>query len=113
MWIMISGPYSTGARTDAEREANLRAMNQAAYAVFRRGHVPVIGVNLTLPIIAAAGPETFDELMMPVSLALADRCDAVLRIGGESRGADQEVEHVRRRGGSVYRSIDELPMENS
>jgi hypothetical protein len=47
------------------------------------------------------------------NVALADRCDAVLRIGGESRGADQEVEHVRRRGGSVFRSIDELPMEKS
>ena len=109
MWIMISGPYSTGARTEAEREQNLRAMNQAAYAVFHRGHVPVIGVNLALPIIAAAGPETFDELMMPLSLSLADRCDAVLRIGGKSRGADQEVEHLRKRGRPVYHSIDELP----
>ena len=109
MWIMISGPYSTGARTEADRESNLRAMNEVAYDVFRRGHVPVIGVNLALPIIAAAGSNKFEDLMMPLSLSLVDRCDAVLRIGGESRGADQEVERVRKRGCPVYRSIDELP----
>jgi len=106
---MISGPYSSGARTDAERERNLLAMNRVAYDVFRRGHVPVIGVNLALPIIAAAGANTFEDLMMPLSLSLADRCDAVLRIGGDSQGADQEVERVRQRGCPVYLSIDELP----
>ena len=47
--------------------------------------------------------------MMPLSLALADRCDAVLRIGGDSAGADQEVERIRGRGGAVYRGVDEIP----
>lgn len=106
---MIAGPYSTGAKTDADREANLLALNQAAYQVFRRGHVPIIGVNLALPVIEAAGPETYDAIMMPLSLALADRCDAILRIGGLSRGADDEVERVRARGGYVYQSVEEVP----
>lgn len=109
MWIMIAGPYGSGAKTDEERAANLRAMNEAAYAVFRLGHVPVIGVNMALPIIEAAGTETYDEVMMPVSLALAERCDAVLRIGGGSSGADAELELIRARGGKVYRSVDEIP----
>jgi hypothetical protein len=109
MWIMISGPYSSGAATEAERAENLRKMNEVAAQVFRRGHVPIIGVNLALPIIAAVGAETYDELMMPLSLALAERCDAVLRIGGESRGADQEVERLRGRGRPVYQSLDEVP----
>ena len=106
---MIAGPYSTGARTDADREANLLALNQAAYQVFLRGHVPIIGVNLALPVIQAAGPRMYDAIMMPLSLALAERCDAVLRIGGLSRGADDEVERVRTRGGHVYRSVEEIP----
>jgi GNAT superfamily N-acetyltransferase len=110
LWIMISGPYGTGARSDAERAANLRAMNRAALDVVRRGHVPVIGVNMALPIIEADGPASYDEHMMPISLALADRCDAVLRIGGASKGADEEVERIRARGGRVYRSIDEVPL---
>ena len=109
MWIMIAGPYSAGAKTHADREANLLALNHAAYQVFRKGHIPIIGVNLALPVIQAAGPEMYEAIMMPISLALAERCDAILRIGGLSRGADDEVERVRARGGCVYQSVEEIP----
>lgn len=108
MWIMIAGPYSTGARTAEERAENLRALNRIALEVHRRGHVPIIGVNMALPVIEVAGEAMFDELMMPLSLALAERCDAVLRVGGPSLGADQEVELVRARGGTVYTSLTEI-----
>lgn len=106
---MIAGPYSAGAKTQADREANLLALNRAAYQVFRKGHVPIIGVNLALPMIQAAGPQVYDSVMMPLSLALADRCDAILRIEGRSTGADEEVERVQARGGFVYHSIAEIP----
>ena len=109
LWVMISGPYTTGAKTKTDRERNLTAMNRAAYEVFRRGHVPVIGVNLALPIVDASGADTFDEVMMPLSLAVADRCDAVLRLEGASTGADEEVERIQSRGGKVYYAVEELP----
>ena len=109
LWIMISGPYATGAKTRADRERHLGALNRAAYEVLRRGHVPVVGVNLALPIIWAVEQDVTDEVMMPLSLAMADRCDAVLRIGGASVGADQEVERIQARGGKVYSSVEELP----
>lgn len=109
MWVMISGPYRRGAKTEADRQANLDAMNRAAYEVFRLGHVPVIGVNMALPIITVMGADRYDEIMMPVSLALVDRCDACLRIGGPSKGADDEVERFRAAGKPVYRRLDEIP----
>lgn len=109
MWIMIAGPYGTGAGSDAERERNLDALNAAAYGVFRKGHVPILGVNLALPIIQAAGAGTYDAVMMPLSLALADRCDAVLRVGGACPGADEEVERIRSRRGAVYLSVADVP----
>src|SRR6185436_4247432 len=109
MWIMVSGPYRAGSRTEAERQANLDAMNRAAYEVFRKGHVPVIGVNMALPIIQVTGAERFDEIMMPVSLALVDRCDACLRIGGPSNGADQEMVRFQAQGKPVYRRLDDIP----
>src|SRR4029450_8989389 len=87
MWIMIAGPYSSGGADAAQRAVNLRALNEAAVAVLRRGPIPVIGVNMALPMIEAAGPDSYDRIMMPVSLALAERCDACLRIGGPSAGA--------------------------
>ncbi|MBM3533022.1 MAG: hypothetical protein FJX60_08315 [Alphaproteobacteria bacterium] len=109
MWVMVSGPYRAGSRTQAERQANLDAMNRAAFEVFKRGHVPVIGVNMALPIIQVMGVESYDEIMMPVSLALVDRCDACLRIGGASKGADDEAERFRAQGKPVYRRLDEIP----
>ncbi len=109
MWIMIAGPYRGGAKTEAERDANLQALNEAAVAVFEKGHVPVIGVNMALPVIAAAGEDRYEEIMMPLSLGLAERCDGVLRVGCVSPGADEEVEIIRGNGGYVFASIDDIP----
>lgn len=109
MWIMIAGPYGSGARNADDRAANLQALNRAAVEVLRRGHVPIIGVNLALPIIEAAGSEYYARLMMPLSLSLADRCDAILRIEGTSEGADEEVQRFIVRGLPVYRSLLEIP----
>jgi len=109
MWIMVSGPYTSGAADAATRAENLRVMNRAALAVLRRGHVPIIGVNLALPIIEVAGAAAFDEIMMPVSLAAAERCDACLRIGGPSVGADAEVARFVERGKPVYFEVTEVP----
>ena len=109
MWIMIAGPYRSGANSEADREQNLANLNGAAYELFQKGHVPVVGVNCALPLIAAAGPGAYASIMMPLSLAMADRCDAVLRIGGFSPGADEEVERIRSRGGIAYYSVAEVP----
>jgi hypothetical protein len=107
---MVSGPYTSGAKTADERQKNLDTMNQVAYAIFQKGHIPIIGVNMTLPIIQTIGVDKFDEIMMPISLALAERCDAVLRVGGPSKGADQEVEGFRTAGKPVYMNISEVPL---
>jgi hypothetical protein len=61
MWIIMGGPYGTGAMSAAERAANLARMNEAALAVWRKGHVSIIGVNLALPIAAAAGGRRGDH----------------------------------------------------
>jgi hypothetical protein len=110
---MIAGPYRTGAHSAEERARNLAALNAVAYEVFRKGHVPILGVNLALPLIEVAGPETYDEVMMPLSLALAERCDAVLRVGGASPGAEQEVAVIHARGGAVYRDVADLPLASA
>lgn len=109
MWIMVAGPYRAGSADAATRAANLAVLNEAALAVWARGHVPVIGVNMALPMIESAGLERYDELMAPVSLALAERCDAVLRIGGASGGADREVDLIRANGGKVFDDLDDIP----
>lgn len=109
MWIMVAGPYTSGGADAATRAARLAELNRAALVVFRLGHVPVIGVNMALPVIAAAEGDAFEEVMMPLSLALAERCDAILRIGGASAGADAELARFAAAGKPVFRSLAEVP----
>lgn len=113
MWIMVAGPFTAGGADAAMREARLAQMNRAALALFRLGHVPVIGVNNALPMIAAADGDAFAEVMMPLSLALAERCDAVLRIGGPSEGADAEVARFAAAGKPVFHGLGEVPQAKS
>ncbi len=105
---MIAGPYSYGTPAPEDRAANLRALNRAALEVFEMGHVPLIGVNMALPMIEAAGDGAYGKIMMPLSLSLVDRCDACLRIGGASPGADEEAERFRRLGRPVFFSLEEI-----
>jgi hypothetical protein len=111
MWIMVAGPYKAGARDATAQAANLRKLNEAAVALHRAGHVPIVGVNMALPMIEAAGgiAADYSELMAPVSLALVERCDACLRIGGPSGGADDEVRRFEAAGRPVYRTLGEVP----
>ncbi len=109
MWIMVSGPYSSGGADQQRRQANLDAMNRVALEIFRKGHIPIIGVNMALPMIEVAGDDMYDEIMMPVSLALIERCDACLRIGGPSKGADEEADSFSSRGLPVYSDVSEVP----
>ncbi len=51
MWIMVAGPYTAGARSPGERAENLRVLKRAAVEIFRVRHVPIIGVNMALPMI--------------------------------------------------------------
>ncbi len=109
MWIMISHPYRSMSDDPDVWAANLQAMNEVAVQLFDRGHVPVIGVNAALPIIEAAGSDRYDEIMMPLALSLLERCDAVLRVGGYSKGAEEEAERTRATGKPVYFSLEEVP----
>jgi hypothetical protein len=51
MWIMIAGPYKARAKTETDLLTNLDMLNRAATEDFRKGHTPVIGVNMALPMI--------------------------------------------------------------
>jgi len=113
--VLVAGPYRSGTGDDPEKlAANVAAMNQAALAVFRRGHVPVTGEAFALPLIELAGSErvgdaVFDEIFHPIARRLLARCDAVLRVGGASVGADEMVALARAHGKLVATSVDELP----
>lgn len=107
---MIAGPYRSGSNDPEVWRENLKFLNEVAFQVHQKGHIPVIGVNCALPIIEKAGEEYYEQIMMPVSLAMAEKCDAVCRVGGPSAGADQEVEYFAAKGLPIYTSIEEIPV---
>lgn len=111
MWIMVSHPYRSTSEDPAVWERNRRAMNEIGLKVWERGHVPVIGVNAALPIIEAAGEEHYEAIMMPLALAMLERCDAVLYIGGFSTGAQMEADRARELGLTVYDRLEDVPIE--
>jgi hypothetical protein len=45
---------------------------------------------------------------MGMDLAIVERCDAVLRLPGESKGADMETAHAKAHGVPVYHSLAAL-----
>ena len=115
LMILVAGPYRSGTGDDpALIHRNVQAMTAAALALFRAGHLPVLGEWFALPLIQQAGSQAigdpaFDEIFHPVSRRLVARCDACLRIGGASVGADEMVALSRSHGLPVYFALDEVP----
>ncbi len=115
MMILIAGPYASGTGGDPElMRRNLRRLEAAAWPIFRAGHVPMIGEWVALPVLESAGASgpgdpLAEQVMYPTAERLLQHCDAVLRLPGASRGADQDVAIARRRGIPVYFDLAEVP----
>jgi hypothetical protein len=113
--ILIAGPYRSGTGDDPALLArNLRRLEEAAWPIFAKGHVPMIGEWVALPVLASAGADGVadplaEQVMYPTAERLLQHADAVLRLPGESRGADQDVAIARERGLPVYTSLDQIP----
>jgi hypothetical protein len=115
MFILIAGPYRSGTHDDPQLlAANLAALEEAAWPLFHAGHLPMIGEWVALPVLRGAGgvgvaDPIAAEIMYPTAERLLERCDAVLRLPGTSRGADQDVALAQKRGIPVYFSMSDVP----
>lgn len=104
MLILIAGPYRSGTNDDPVLiRKNVEEMESYALPIFRAGHIPILGEWLALPLVALAGStnigdEAFNEIFHPIAIRLLERCDAVLRVGGKSAGADEMVRVARSLG---------------
>jgi len=117
--ILIAGPYRSGTNDDPVLiQKNLDRLESFSLAIYRAGHIPMIGEWVALPIMRQAGSKALgdavaEQYLYPVASRLLERCDAVLRIEGTSKGADEDVRLARERGLAVFTSIDELPVRSS
>lgn len=113
--ILIAGPYRSGTGDDpALLAANLHRLEEAAWPIFKAGHVPMIGEWVALPVLRSAGASGVgdplaERVLYPTAQRLLQHCDAVLRLPGPSTGADQDVAIARQRGLPVYYELDDIP----
>jgi hypothetical protein len=115
MMILIAGPYRSGTNDDPALIArNVHEMESYALPIFRAGHIPILGEWLALPLVNLAGSkkigdEPFNEIFHPIAVRLLEKCDAVLRVGGSSAGADEMVRVGRSLGLKICTDLAEIP----
>ena len=115
LMILIAGPYRSGTNDDPDKIANnVKRMEEVALSIYNKGHLPMLGEWVALPIIHLAGStqtgdEIFTEYFHPVALRLLDKCDAVLRIGGPSFGADQMIRLGQEAGKFIFLHPNDVP----
>jgi hypothetical protein len=115
MFILVAGPYRSGTNDDPEKiAANVKHMTTVCLELFRKGHLPVMGEWFALPLIEEAGSTqigdaVFNEIFHPISVRLINHCDAVLRIGGPSSGADEMVRVGRAKSKIIFLNKDDIP----
>jgi hypothetical protein len=74
----------------------------------------MIGEWVALPVLRGAGGSSLADpvaaqIMYPTAQRLLQHCDAVLRLPGESTGADQDVAIAEELGLPVYRALEDVP----
>ena len=112
--ILVAGPYRSGTNDNPQlMQQNLERLEASALKLFRAGHIPLIGEWLALPLLKIAGSkkpgdEIYQEISYPVAHRLITKCDAILRLKGESTGADNDVKVAKELGLPVYYSIEDI-----
>ena len=115
LMILVAGPYRSGTDGDpAKIQANVDAMTATSLELFKRGHLPVMGEWFALPLIEAAEvagtyQDADAEIFHPIAERVLARCDACLRIGGASEGADRMVRVARKLEKRVFFDIGDVP----
>lgn len=97
--VYIASPYR------GDQAANVRKQIEEGHWLFKIGFYPYIPeLNHFVTMIC---PMTSDEIM-ELDLSWLEVCDVLLRLPGESKGADIEVEYALKLGKKVFYSWQEL-----
>jgi len=115
MMILIAGPYRSGTNDNPElMKKNLENLEAVAVPLFKKGHLPIIGEWVALPLIHLAGStktgdKIWDLIQYPCAHSLLEKCDAVFRTKGESKGADGDVKIAQERGLPIFYDLADVP----
>ena len=103
MRIYIAGPYTNG-----DVAVNVRRAIDAADQLIKIGHIPYIP-HLT-HFWHLISPKEYKFWLWYDKSFLTHWADAVVRLEGDSHGADGEVELAKRLGITIYYSIFDIPL---
>ena len=106
--VYIASPYT--AETAAERLTNVKRSLEASDELIRVGFVPYA------PLLSHYQDEIYPQsygTWLALGLEWLDVCDCVLRLPGESRGADVEVSQAKSLGIMVFDNIFDIIQEYS
>ena len=98
MRVYIAGPYTKG-----DVVVNVRNAVLAADRIFDAGHLPYVP-HLT-HLWHTVSPHPWEDWMR-LDMGWLPACDALVRMPGESTGADLEVEQARNLGIPVFDGVD-------
>lgn len=100
--VYIAGPFTTG-----DPEENIHNALDATAHLMTEAHEAGLVVIPVVPHLWATIPEEVmeEEDWMEVCLGAVGRCDALIRLPGESPGADEEVDVALAGGTLVFDSI--------
>ena len=98
--IYISSPYANG-----DVAENIRKACLAGNEILKKGHIPYIPHLTYLWHLITPKPK---QEWLDIDLALIPRMDALLRLPGESAGADKEVALAKCLNIPVYYSLDAI-----
>jgi hypothetical protein len=102
---MIRCVYVAGPLTGGDMLDNVRNAVEAGDRLVKSGFAPLVPHLCVLAHWICPRPY---ESWMAQDLAWVGNADAVLRLPGESSGADREVAHARKNGIPVFDSVEAL-----
>jgi hypothetical protein len=100
MLVYVASPYTLG-----DKLANVHVSMDAANELVKLGHIPYLPLLTHYWDEYSAKPYNF---WLEYDLTFLPICHAVLRLPGESHGADGEVTAAQKLGIPVYYSIEEI-----
>ena len=98
MRVYIAGPYTKG-----DVALNVRRAIEAGDAVYKAGHLPFIPHLTHFWHMVCPAPY---EQWIAIDLAWLPTCHALIRLPGESSGADGEVAAAQKLGMPVHYGLD-------
>ncbi len=98
--VYVAGPYTKG-----DVAVNVRNMILVCNQVMDKGFIPYC--PLLTHFWHLITPKKYEEWMKYDEVWLG-KCDCLLRMPGDSSGADREVDHMRSLGRDIFQSVDDI-----